>query len=47
MSNFSATQLGECLETFPIVTEQIGYHLFDRRPEAELLPFCQAQMGSA
>ena len=42
VSNFSAAQLGECQETFPIVTEQIGYHLFDRRPEAELFPFCQA-----
>ena len=41
VSNFSAAQLGECLETFPIVTEQIGYHLFDRRPEAELFPFCK------
>ena len=41
VSNFSAAQLGECLETFPLVTEQIGYHLFDRRPEAELFPFCQ------
>jgi len=39
VSNFSPTQMSECLETFPIVCNQVGYHLFDRRPEPEVFPF--------
>ncbi len=41
VSNFGAAQIVECLETIPIICEQIGYHLFDRRPEAELFPCCR------
>ncbi len=41
VSNFSVAQLTEALKTFPLVSQQIGYHLFDRRPEAETFPFCQ------
>jgi len=41
VSNFSATQMKECLETYQIVCNQIGYHLFDFRPEAEIFPFCE------
>ena len=40
VSNFSVAQMGESLETFPIVTNQVGYHLFDFRPESETMPFC-------
>jgi aryl-alcohol dehydrogenase-like predicted oxidoreductase len=41
VSNFSAQQMKEALETFPITCNQIGYHLFDHRPEPEQFPFCQ------
>lgn len=41
VSNFSVEQMKECLETFPIVCDQVGYHLFDFRPEAEIFPFCR------
>ena len=43
VSNFSQSQMEECLETFPIVCNQVGYHLFDFRPEAEIFPFCREQ----
>ena len=39
VSNFSPAQMAECLEVFPIVTNQVGYHLFDFRPEPEIMPF--------
>ena len=41
VSNFSVSQMEECLTYFPIVCNQVGYHLFDRRCEAEIFPFCQ------
>ena len=40
VSNFSPQQMGDCLDVFPIVTNQVGYHLFDQRPEPEIFPFC-------
>ena len=40
VSNFSPQQMADCLEVFPIVTNQVGYHLFDLRPEPEIFPFC-------
>ena len=43
VSNFSVDQMREALETFPIICNQVGYHLFDFRPEAEILPFCREQ----
>jgi hypothetical protein len=39
VSNFSAEMMAESRETSPIVTNQIGYHIFDRRPEPEVIPF--------
>ena len=39
VSNFSVQQMTDCLDTFPIVTNQVGYHLFDFRPEADVFPF--------
>ena len=39
VSNFSPAQMAECLDVFPIVTNQVGYHLFDFRPEPEIMPF--------
>ena len=41
VSNFSPQQMAECLDGFPIVTNQVGYHLFDFRPEPEVVPFCR------
>ena len=36
VSNFDVGQMTECLKNFPIVTNQVGYHLFDNRPEEEV-----------
>ena len=41
VSNFSVAQMEESLKTFPIICNQIGYNLFDRRPEEEMFPFCR------
>jgi len=41
VSNFSAAQVEECLKYFPIACDQVGYNLFDRRPEPEVIPFCR------
>ena len=41
VSNHSPRQMAECLEVFPIVTNQVGYHLFDFRTEPEIIPFCR------
>jgi aryl-alcohol dehydrogenase-like predicted oxidoreductase len=41
VSNFSVGMMAECRETSPIVTNQIGYHIFDRRPEPEVMPFAK------
>ncbi len=42
VSNFTPEMMKECLQHSPIVTNQIGYHIFDRRPEAEVMPFINA-----
>lgn len=39
VSNFTADMMAESRETSPIITNQVGYHIFDRRPEAEIMPF--------
>ena len=41
VSNFSAEQMSESLESFPIICNQVGHHLFDFRPEADVFPFCR------
>ena len=41
VSNHSPQQMAECLEVFPIITNQVGYHLFDFRTEPEIIPFCR------
>ena len=41
VSNHSPQQMAECLEVFPIITNQVGYHLFDLRTEPEIIPFCR------
>lgn len=40
VSNFNPQQMSDSLDVFPIVTNQVGYHLFDQRPEPEIIPFC-------
>lgn len=41
VSNFSVAQMEESLKTFPIICNQVGYNLFDRRPEEETVSFCR------
>lgn len=41
VSNFSNEQLADCLQHGPLVCNQVGYNLFDRRREAETFPFCR------
>lgn len=39
VSNFSVPMMKESLESSNIITNQIGYHIFDRRPEKDVMPF--------
>ncbi len=41
VSNFTVAMMEECNRHGTIVANQVGYHLFDRRMEAEVLPHCQ------
>ena len=41
VSNFSVEQMAESIKTMPLVASQIGYHIFDRRCEADVLPFAK------
>ena len=46
VSNFSVEQIEESLKTMPLVASQIGYHIFDRRCEGDILPFAKEhEMG--
>src|SRR5439155_20997046 len=40
VSNFGVEQLRECMRVRPVDVLQVGYHLFDRRGEREVFPFC-------
>lgn len=42
VSNFHADMLAECRKHGSPVCDQVGYHIFDRRPEARIFPFIQA-----
>ena len=42
VSNFSPDLLDQARAVFPIVTDQVGYHLLDRRREADVIPYCRA-----
>jgi aryl-alcohol dehydrogenase-like predicted oxidoreductase len=44
VSNFSASQLREARAHAPIITNQVGYNLFDRRWEREMFPTA-AELG--
>jgi aryl-alcohol dehydrogenase-like predicted oxidoreductase len=41
VSNFKAAQIRECRERAPLIANQVGYNLFDRRWEQEVFPTCR------
>ena len=43
VSNFTVEQMQRCMTVRPIDVIQVGYHLFDRRMEREVFPFCAEQ----
>jgi aryl-alcohol dehydrogenase-like predicted oxidoreductase len=46
VSNFTVAMMEECEKAGHLTANQVGYHLFDRRMEAEVLPYCLAhQIG--
>lgn len=42
VSNFTVAMMEECQKYGTLTANQVGYHLFDRRMEAEVLPWCRA-----
>ena len=40
VSNFNVPMMEECNQTGTIAANQVGYHMFDRRMEAAVLPWC-------
>lgn len=42
VSNFTTEMMEECNRHGSLATNQVGYHMFDRRMEAEVLPWCLA-----
>jgi aryl-alcohol dehydrogenase-like predicted oxidoreductase len=40
VSNFTVEMMQECERHGHLATNQVGYHLFDRRMETEVLPYC-------
>ena len=40
VSNFQAEQIAECTQTRRVDVGQYGYHMFDRRMERDLFPYC-------
>ena len=41
VSNFKAEEMAECMETRRVDVGQYGYHMFDRRMERDVFPYCQ------
>ena len=41
VSNFTVEQMERCRVVRPIDVVQVGYHLFDRRMEREVFPYCE------
>ncbi|MCZ6635966.1 MAG: aldo/keto reductase [bacterium] len=41
LSNFKAEEMAECMETRRVDVGQYGYHMFDRRMEKDVFPYCQ------
>ena len=40
VSNFTPAMMEECQKYGNVVTNQVGYHMFDRRMESAVLPYC-------
>jgi len=40
VSNFTPEMMGECEKYGHMAANQVGYHMFDRRMEANVLPYC-------
>jgi len=40
VSNFTPEMIDECEKYGHITTNQVGYHMFDRRMESKVLPYC-------
>jgi len=40
VSNFDIAMMEECQKYGNLATNQVGYHMFDRRMEKEVLPYC-------
>jgi aryl-alcohol dehydrogenase-like predicted oxidoreductase len=40
VSNYTVEQMEGCMKARPIDVIQVGYHMFDRRMEKEVFPFC-------
>jgi aryl-alcohol dehydrogenase-like predicted oxidoreductase len=46
VSNFTVEMMEECEKVGHLAANQVGYHLFDRRMEVQVLPYCLAhQIG--
>jgi aryl-alcohol dehydrogenase-like predicted oxidoreductase len=43
VSNFTVEMMERCEAVGHLAANQVGYHLFDRRMEAQVLPYCLAQ----
>ena len=43
VSNYSVPMMEACEKSGHMAATQVGYHLFDRRVEAQVLPYCRAQ----
>src|SRR6185437_5275724 len=43
VSNFTLEQMQRCIAARRIDVVQVGYHLFDRRMERDVLPYCAEQ----
>jgi aryl-alcohol dehydrogenase-like predicted oxidoreductase len=43
VSNFTGAMLAECMRTRRVDVSQVGYHMLDRRQEAETFPYCLEQ----
>jgi aryl-alcohol dehydrogenase-like predicted oxidoreductase len=41
VSNYSVAMMKECEQHGHLVTNQIGYNMYDRRVESQVLPYCQ------
>ena len=43
VSNYTVPMMADCEKYGHLTANQVGYHMFDRRMEAEVLPYCHRQ----